>query len=413
MWWRTRRLTAGPVSGFDSVVRRYSFMREKGRIPTLQVSVVAIVPSPTPRTCIREGNLVTNHTWEHFWLNEGWTVFLERKIMSEVNGDGRYFDFAAIAGWADLADSVALLPDEHTKLVPALGDGDPDDAFSSVPYEKGFNLLYALERVVGEGKFAGFVRAYFDRFKFSTVTTRDFVEYLELHFEDDGVALAGIKEFDWETWLHKPGMPELPYFDRTLSAECERLADAWISADDGTSARGSLPELDMSNWPSKRKTCFLDSLLEKCTERKRPLSLSTVAGIKETYAFHRSQNSEILFRFCILAVQSGDVSVLPVVVRFITSQGRMKFVRPLYRALFQSAMGKELAVSTFIKNRDFYHPIAAKMIATDLDELTKKAKEYGCGGMELKKILKKPMVVGGVLALTAAIGIALLRGKRR
>ena len=346
-------------------------------------------------------------------MNEGWTVFLERKIMTMVNGDGRYFDFAAIAGWADLADSVALLPDEHTKLVPDLGDGDPDDAFSSVPYEKGFNLLYTLERLVGEGKFSGFIHAYFDRFKFSTVTTRGFVEYLELHFKDDSVALAGIKAFDWETWLHKSGMPELPNFDRTLSEECERLADAWISADDGTSAKSSLPKLDISYWPSKLKTCFLDSLLEKCTERKRPLSLSTVASIKVNYAFHRSQNSEILFRFCILAVESGDVSVLPVVIRFITTQGRMKFVRPLYRALFQSAMGKELAVSTFIENRDFYHPIAAKMIATDLDEATKKAKGSGPGGTELKIFLKKPLVVGGILALSTAISIALLRGKRR
>lgn len=359
------------------------------------------------------GNLVTNHTWEHFWLNEGWTVFLERKIMSRVNGDVKYFDFAAIAGWADLADSVALLPDEYTKLVPDLGGGDPDDAFSSVPYEKGFNLLYALESLVGEVKFSGFVRAYFDRFKFSTVTTRGFIECLELHFADDDVALAGIKEFDWETWLYKPGMPEIPDFDRTLSSECERLADAWMSVDDGTNAGGSLPKLDIANWPSKRKTCLLDSLIEKCQERKRPLSLTTVASMKRAYSFHLSQNSEILFRFCILAVESGDVSVLPVVVRFITSQGRMKFVRPLYRALFQSAMGNELAVSTFIENRDFYHPIAAKMIATDLGEANKEKGPGRYGGSKLKNLMKKPFFVGGILALSAAVGIALLRGKRR
>jgi leukotriene-A4 hydrolase len=32
------------------------------------------------------GNLVTNHTWAHFWLNEGWTVWLERKIASRLKG---------------------------------------------------------------------------------------------------------------------------------------------------------------------------------------------------------------------------------------------------------------------------------------------------------------------------------------
>ena len=106
-----------------------------------------------------------------------------------------------------------------------------------------------------------------------------------------------------------------------------------------------------------------------------------------------------------LAVEAGDVSILPVVVRFITSQGRMKFVRPLYRALFHSDMGKDTAVSTFLENKDFYHPIAAKMIAADLVE----KKKSGFSGLSN---LQNPLVIGGILALSAAIGIAFLRGKR-
>ena len=276
------------------------------------------------------GNLVTNETWEHFWLNEGWTVFLQRKIMTKVHGDDKFFDFDAIGGWEDLKESVALLPDKYTKLIPDLGDDDPDDAFSSVPYEKGFNLLYALERMVGEDKFAGFMKAYFNEFKFSTVTSQKFVAFFESYFKD----VPAIKEFDWATWLHKPGMPEKPRFDRILSEECEHLADSWVTVDDGETVKGMLPKHDISKWNTGLKTCFLDALIAACTDRKRPLSLSTIASMKEKYAFHESQNSEILFRFCMLAVEAGDVSILPVVVRFITTQGRMKFVRPLYRALF-------------------------------------------------------------------------------
>jgi leukotriene-A4 hydrolase len=350
------------------------------------------------------GNLVTNETWEHFWLNEGWTIFLQRKIMTKVHGDEKFFDFDAIGGWEDLKESVALMPDKYTKLIPDLGDDDPDDAFSSVPYEKGFNLLYTLERMVGADKFAGFMKAYFDKFKFATVTSQKFVEFFETYFKD----VPAVRDFDWDKALHKPGMPEAPTFDRTLSAECEGLSDAWISVDDGETVKEVLPKHDISEWSTGQKICFLDAMISTTTERKRPLSLSTIARMKEKYNMHESQNSEVLFRFCMLAVEAGDESILPIVVRFITTQGRMKFVRPLYRALFNSQMGKDIAVSTFLENKDFYHPIAAKMVASDLDpSKSEKKKEGG-----VLSSLQNPLVLGGVLAISAAVGIALLRGKK-
>eukprot|EP01083_Nonionella_stella_P017964 50280_1 len=116
-------------------------------------------------------------------------------------------------------------------------------------------------------------------------------------------------------------MPEAPTFDRTLSAECEGLADAWMSVDDGETAEGMLPKHDISKWSTGRKTCFLDRMTATCTERKRPLSLITIANMKEMYQMHESKNSEVLFRFCMLAVEAGDESILSVVVRFITTQG--------------------------------------------------------------------------------------------
>ena len=125
------------------------------------------------------GNLVTNETWEHFWLNEGWTVFLQRKIMAKVYNDDKFFDFDAIGGWKDLKDSVEEMPDAYTKLIPELGDGDPDDAFSSIPYEKGFNLLYSLERMVGKDKFGEFTKAYFNEFKFGVITSEKFQNFFE------------------------------------------------------------------------------------------------------------------------------------------------------------------------------------------------------------------------------------------
>ena len=112
--------------------------------------------------------------------------------MTKVNGNPKYFDFLALGGWADLVEDIALKPDKFTKLVPDLHDGDPDDSFSSVPYEKGFNLLYALEKTVGEEQFSGFIHAYFDHFKFSTVDTADFIKYLESYFMGLDASIAEI-----------------------------------------------------------------------------------------------------------------------------------------------------------------------------------------------------------------------------
>ena len=120
------------------------------------------------------GNLVTNSTWEHFWLNEGWTTWLQRKIMAKMKDDDRFFDFDAIGGWKHLADDVALLPDDFSRLVPIIDGRDPDEAFSGVPYEKGFNLLVDLERRVGQQAFGQYAKTYLGTFKYITVTSTEF-----------------------------------------------------------------------------------------------------------------------------------------------------------------------------------------------------------------------------------------------
>lgn len=337
------------------------------------------------------GNLVTNATWEHFWLNEGWTTWFQRKIMAWINHDDLFIDFDATGGWKHLQDSVNLMPDKYTSLVPQLGDADPDDYYSSVPYEKGFNLLYALEKRVGTPEFEAFFQAYIKAFANKTVTSDEFRAFFEEHF----AASEAIADFDWDAWYHQPGMPpETPDFDRTHAEASENLAKEWIAFDH---EEGPLPTEDVSTWASNQITCFLDTLLLEET----PLKVSTLHAMNDKYGFAESQNSEILHRYCELAVESGDESILQVVVRFITTQGRMKFVRPLYRALYQSPMGKQVAVETFLDNKDFYHPICAKMIATDL-----------CVSREHAAVKRRRMWIVGALAVGAIVGFVVYRKRR-
>jgi len=312
------------------------------------------------------GNLVTNKTWEHFWLNEGWTVWLQRKIMTRVKKDERFLEFDSISGWKGLKDSVELLPDKFTSMIPKLGDEDPDEAFSRVPYEKGFNLLYYLERLIGKEDFEAFAKAYLHKFKNATVTSYEFKDFFMSHFKSH----EQVKEIDWDVWLHSPGMPPVtPSFDQSLASEALKLAEEWMTFDSNEDSIdiSNAPTTSLKGWDTQQITCFLDALMTHCKKRKVPLKVNTIHTMTAIYKMGDSKNSEILSRFCQLAIAAGDTSIYPNTIQFITTQGRMKFVRPLYRALYQAESGKDLAKDTFLMNSDFYHPIAAKMLAVDMD----------------------------------------------
>ena len=168
----------------------------------------------------------------------------------------------------------------------------------------------------------------------------------------------------------------------------------------------------MTMWKSRAFKELIVAMLEKIVARtdndlddlavkvgNKPLKLSTLQAINGLYNFTGRKNAEILYRYCELAIPSEDTSVLPVAVKFITTQGRMKFVRPLYRALYKSKMGKSLAVETFLENKDFYHPIGVKMIAIDLNVEKKAA----------TTMTMDPWLVGGALLGTALVAIAFFR----
>lgn len=121
------------------------------------------------------GNLVTNKTWDHFWLNEGWTTWFQRKIMARIHKNPKFLDFDAIGGYSVLTDTIQNeMPAEFTKVVLDIGDKDPDESYSSVAYEKGFNLLFALERRVGSDNFEAFFQAYVKKFASKTVDSEEF-----------------------------------------------------------------------------------------------------------------------------------------------------------------------------------------------------------------------------------------------
>jgi len=176
------------------------------------------------------GNLVSNASWEHFWLNEGWTTYLERRLGAAVHGEP-HRDFSAIIGWKALEDSVKLFGEDHefTKLVIDLKGKDPDDAFSSIPYEKGFHFLYYLEKLVGKSTWDKFIPHYFTTWSRKSLDSYDFKATLLDFFASDKEASAALAKVDWDTWFYKPGLPPKPKFDTSMVDKCYALADKWES----------------------------------------------------------------------------------------------------------------------------------------------------------------------------------------
>jgi len=197
--------------------------------------------------------------------------------MARIHKDDKFLDFDAIGGYKHLTDTIKReMPEEFTRVVLDIGERDPDDSYSSVAYEKGFNLLWALERRVGTPAFEKFFKAYVAKFASKTVTSEEFRTFFNHHFKNDAVK---IKDFDWNAWLYSPGMPpEDPNFDRTLAEASEQLAVNWFEVD---REMKMVPSVDCKAWSSDQITCFLDALLDLCEDQ--PLKLETVMAMKQQY----------------------------------------------------------------------------------------------------------------------------------
>ncbi|KAI9140711.1 peptidase family M1-domain-containing protein [Paraphysoderma sedebokerense] len=314
------------------------------------------------------GNLVTTRNWEHFWLNEGWTMFIERKIIGRMKGEP-HRQFSAIIGYKALEESIEHFGPSNrlTALKPDLKETDPDDAFSSVPYEKGFNFLYYLEQLLGGASvFEPYMKAYFQKFAHQSISTDDWKKYLYEYFESHhGIEKVKLlNTVEWDKWLNAPGLPpKKNVFDNTLASDAEKLAERW----DRCRGKFDINEFEVSDL-EKFSSLQIVAFLEKL-DSKEPLPHQILQNMDNVYGLSNVRNSEIRFRWQLLCIRTFHAEYEPIyphAAKFVVEQGRMKYVRPLYRALNKTKNGKQLALDTFHKNKMFYHPICGQMIAKDL-----------------------------------------------
>ncbi|KAJ1654372.1 Leucyl aminopeptidase yscIV [Dispira simplex] len=316
------------------------------------------------------GNLVTTKNWESFWLNEGWTVFVERKILGRLHGEATRH-FGAILGYKELERAVDFFGKDNpfTALIPDLKGEDPDDAFSTVPYEKGFNLLFYLENHLGGPQiFEPYMKAYIREFSGQSIDTAQWKDFLyrymlDYHPEGTDKAKELLSQVDWDKWFYGRGMPPvIPNFDQTLLQACEELARRWNEAREHTDKLPFSPD-DLADFTTDQKSVFLEIIRDF-----EPFPHTLIETMQDIYQLKDVRNSEIRFRWQMVCLKARYTPVFPRVVEFVLEQGRMKFVRPLYRSLHGSTPeGAKLAQDTFKQHREFYHPIAAAQLEKDLD----------------------------------------------
>lgn len=296
------------------------------------------------------GNLVTNQTWNDFWLNEGFTVYFEQRIMEKIYGSG-YEGMLTVLGLGELKLTLADFEDENqpeeTHLYLNLEGRNPDDGLTDVAYEKGRFFLRHIEQSVGRMKFDAFLKAYFNEHAFKPMNTTLFLEYLDQHLIKGDPVLA--EKINAKAWIYGPGIPQnatLP-----VSEELNKAADQAARFQKGTKAK----ELNTRGWTTHHWLHFLRSL-------KPEMEVVRLKELDAAFGFTRSGNSEILCDWFKHTISSHYTPAQGALEQFLLRVGRRKFLTPLYARLSKDPEDLKWARAVFEKARPGYHSVTVNTI---------------------------------------------------
>ena len=299
------------------------------------------------------GNLVTNATWNDFWLNEGFTVYFENRIMEKLYGKD-YADMLMVLGYEGLLETIDDLGpgSDDTKLKLSLDGRDPDDGMTDIAYEKGFALLRTIEMAVGRERWDAFLKAYFNDNAFGTMTTEGFIAKLNADLIQGDSAAA--KAIQLDKWIYQPGIPD------GYPAPTSARFDA-VDAELAKWAEGATPAgLATKDWTTHEWLRFIRGL-------PQDISLSKMADIDNAFGFTKSGNSEILGAWFEPVIRQKYTAGYDSLEKFLMHVGRRKFVKPLFKLMAETPEGKEMAKEIYAKARPNYHSVTQNTI----DELLK------------------------------------------
>lgn len=289
------------------------------------------------------GNTVTNSSWRDLWLNEGFTTYLTYRIMENIYGTTR-FNMEALLGYQDLQSDLISMPMEDQRLAIDLTGRDPDDVFSNIPYEKGALFIREIEHQVGRENFDQFLMDYFAHFKFKSIDTEIFLDYIQTHLvKPYKLDLNRIKQ-----WIYGSGLPKnhpVPVSNAFVLVDQQRVA--WL--------KGQLPanQLEVTGWTVHQWLHFLNNLPEQ-------LSHKQLKQLDSAFNLTHSTNNEIAHSWLLLVVKNDYQPAFERLESYLISIGRNKLVKPLYRELSTTRKGQIFGKRVFNIAKPGYHPLTVK-----------------------------------------------------
>ena len=289
------------------------------------------------------GNLVTNATWDDFWLNEGFTSYFENRIMESVYG-AEYAQMLESLSRTGLDQELQELDEADQHLHLALEGRDPDDGMNAIAYDKGALFVRHMETVAGRERFDEYLRGYFDRYAFQPMTAERFVADLNEHLIQGDAELA--EAINADAWIYGPGLPEgAPRVESEAFARVEEQAAAFAS--------GTAPaETGWGEWSTHERVHFLQSLPDELTDEQ-------LAELNGAFGLNETGNSEIRFAWLKVAIANEYEPAVASLEAFLTEQGRRKFVLPLFEDLAASEWGRPIADRIYAEARPGYHTITS------------------------------------------------------
>lgn len=288
------------------------------------------------------GNLVTNANWNDFWLNEGWTVYLERRIVEMLYGK-ETAEMMTVLGFQDLKATIADMPVQHsdTGLRLHLEGRDPDDGMTDVAYERGSMVIKEIELAWGREAFDTFIPHYFKSFSFRSITTDEFILFVDTYAEANHLKKVELREM-----VAAVGEPR-PSF-KIASGSLMAIEKARIAFLTGR----PLTDYGVAKWSAQERQYFLRILTEALKEEQLNI-------INETLKLKHSKNSEVNFEWYMLCIRNNRLSIRPELEGFLRTVGRRKFILPLYKEMFANSEWSIWAKEQYANNRARYHSITS------------------------------------------------------
>lgn len=292
------------------------------------------------------GNLVTNSTWNDFWLNEGFTVYFETRIMERLYG-ADYAEMLASLNLQDLHDEIESLNGKgqsaDTRLRLSLEGRNPDEGVTSIAYNKGYFFLRSIEERHGKEKFDAFLKDYFSENAFMSMDTESFIRYIKNYFQSQfNIAL---EDNTFRKWIDIEGLPEdVPQPNSERFKTVDEFLAYWKNGK-------TLDKSVSQHWSTHEWLHFLKNLPDT-------LSVDQMEALDAFGNFTSSGNAEIITEWSVIAIRTGYKKMDDKIESFLINTGRRKFLSPLYEALMKTEEGKVRAREIYKKARPNYHFVA-------------------------------------------------------